>query len=481
MTASRNEFACFDAIGLADQIRRKRVSASEVLEASIVSIDDLNPRLNAVICKLYAQARDQLLALNPKSPLCGVPFLAKDLFAEIAGTPLHEGSEFLRGCYRSTQDSELVTRWREAGLVLVGKTNTPEFGMKPDCEPRIYGCSINPWAPGYTTGGSSGGSAAAVAARMVPMAHANDAGGSIRIPASCCGLFGLKPTRARNPLGPFYGDAGSGIVSEHAVTRSVRDSALLLDVTSNLGAGEPYYAPKPTSTFLSATERDPGPLRIGLVTETGGENAIHKDCIEACQKAAKYLTDLGHFVEDAKFTHDAVAYHKRCVHIFAGIANWAVKDWARRIDKRISESDFEPFTWFLYERGQEISSGDYLLIVQDMQRHTRDITRFFDRFDVMLTPTLMIPPPPLGYLNADKETISQAAQRMMSYTFFCFIANGAGLPSASLPLHWNEDGLPIGVLATGRAGSEELLFSLSAQIERAWPWGTMAPRISALS
>ena len=225
----------------------------------------------------------------------------------------------------------------------MGKTNTPEFGMKPDCEPKIYGCAINPWSPDHTTGGSSGGSAAAVAARMVPMAHANDAGGSIRIPASCCGLFGLKPTRARNPLGPFYGDAGSGIVSEHAVTRSVRDSALLLDVTSHLGAGEPYYAPKPASTFLSATERDPGPLRIGLVTETGGENAVHEDCIEACQKAAKYLTDLGHFVEDAKFTHDAVAYHKRCVHIFSGIANWAVKDWARRIDKRISESDFEPY------------------------------------------------------------------------------------------------------------------------------------------
>src|SRR5450759_5163047 len=218
-----NEFACFDAIALADQIRRKKVSASEVLEASIASIDNLNPRLNAVILKLYGQARDQLSALNRESPLCGVPFLAKDLFAEIAGTPLHEGSEFSRGSYRSTEDSELVTRWREAGLVLVGKTNTPEFGMKPDCEPRIYGCSINPWAPEYTTGGSSGGSAAAVAARMVPMAHANDAGGSIRIPASCCALFGLKPTRARNPLGPDFGDVFSGLVAEHAVTRSVRD------------------------------------------------------------------------------------------------------------------------------------------------------------------------------------------------------------------------------------------------------------------
>jgi amidase len=478
---SKKEFACFDAIALADQIRRKRLSASEVLETSIATIEKLNPRLNAVICKLYAQARDQLSTLNAQSPLCGVPFLAKDLFAEIAATPLYEGSEFLKGYYYSTEDSDLATRWREAGLLLVGKTNTSEFGMKPDCEPRLYGCSINPWAPDRTTGGSSGGSAAAVAARIVPMAHANDAGGSIRIPASCCGLFGLKPTRARNPLGPFYGDAGSGIVSEHAVTRSVRDSALLLDLTSDLRAGEPYYAPKPTSSFLSATEKEPLPLRVGVVTDTRGENAVHKDCAEACHKAAKHLMDLGHFVEEAKFTHDAVAYHKRCVHIFAGIANWAIKDWARRTDKRISESDFEPFTWFLYERGQKISSGDYLLIVQDMQRHTRDITRFFERFDLMLTPTMMMPPPPLGYLNADKEMIFQAAQRMVGYTFFCFIANGAGLPSASLPLHWNEDRVPIGVLVTGRAGSEEVLFSLAAQIERAWPWDTMTPRISALS
>ena len=480
MTVSSTELARFDATGLADQIRRRNMSASEVLEASIAAIEDLNPHLNAVICKLYAQARDQLTVLSAEAPLYGVPFLAKDLLAEIAGTPLHEGSAFLKDSYCSSEDSELVTRWREAGLVLVGKTNTPEFGMKPDCEPKIYGCTINPWAPSHTTGGSSGGSAAAVAARMVPMAHANDAGGSIRIPASCCGLFGLKPTRARNPLGPFYGDAGSGIVSEHAVTRSVRDSALLLDLTSRLGAGEPYYAPKRESSFLSATERDPRPLRVGVITEAGGENATHEDCIEACQKAGKLLSDLGHFVEDAKFTHDAIAYHRRCVHIFAAMANWAVNDWARRTGKPISEADFEPFTWFLYQRGQKISSGEYLLIVQDMQRYTRDIARFFNRFDVMVTPAMMVPPPPLGYLAAEKETISQAATRMMSYTLFCFIANGAGLPSASLPLHWNDDGLPIGVLATGQAGSEELLFSLAAQVERALPWSARAPKISAL-
>ena len=480
MTVCASEFARFDAMGLADEIRCKNISASEVLEASIAAIEALNPRLNAVICKLYAQARDQLTTSILEAPLYGVPFLAKDLFVEIVGTPLSEGSAFLRDHYTSMQDSELVKRWREAGLVLVGKTNTPEFGMKPDCEPKIFGCSINPWARGHTTGGSSGGSAAAVAARLVPMAHANDAGGSIRIPASCCGLFGLKPTRARNPLGPFYGDAGSGIVSEHAITRSVRDSALLLDLTSRLKPGEPYYAPKSKSTFLAATERDPRPLRVGLVTDGGGETATHKDCVEACRKAAKLLSDLGHFVEDAKFTHDAVAYHRRCVHIFAGIANWAVKDWARRLGRSISESDFEPFTWFLYERGQKIASGDYLLIVQDMQRHTRDIVRFFDQYDLMLTPTMMVPPPPLGYLNADKNTISQAAQRMISYTFFCFIANGAGLPSTSLPLHWNDEGLPIGVLVTGQCGSEELLFSLAAQVERATSWGAKAPKISAL-
>src|SRR5215472_15846133 len=252
MTIEIRELARFDAIGLADEIRRGRLFASEVLEATISSIDHLNPRLNAVICELYDQARDQIRRLDPHLPFAGVPFLAKDLFAEIASTPLHEGSAFLQSRYRSSEDSELVARWREAGLVIVGKTNTPEFGLKPDCEPKIYGPTINPWAPRHTTGGSSGGSAAAVAARIVPMAHANDAGGSIRIPASCCGLFGLKPTRARNPMGPFYGDAGSGIVSEHAVTRSVRESALLLDVTASFRAGEPYYAPKPESSFLSA-------------------------------------------------------------------------------------------------------------------------------------------------------------------------------------------------------------------------------------
>src|SRR5262245_54131531 len=473
------ELAQFDAIGLADQMRRGKLSASEALEACVAAIEQLNPRLNAVICKLYAEARDQLAAFNPESPFCGVPFLAKDLIAEIAGTPLHEGSAFLRNHYRSREDSELVTCWREAGLLLVGKTNTPEFGAKPDCEPTIYGPSVNPWAPDYTTGGSSGGSGAAVAARLVPMAHANDAGGSIRVPASCCGLFGLKRTRARTSLAPFYGDMGSGIVSEHAITRSVRDSALLLDVTARLGAGDPYYAPKPQCSFLSATEREPRPLRVGMVTGVGGDFATHSDCIEACRNAASLLADLGHFVEDAQFTHDAVAYHRRCVQIFSGLTNWAIKDWERRTGRQASESDFEPFTWFLYERGQQTSSGEYLLIVQDMHRHTRDIARFFERFDVMLTPTMMTPPQKLGYLQAGKDTVYDAARRMSNYILFCFIANGAGLPSASLPLHWNKEGLPIGVLTTAKAGCEDLLFSLAAQVERAQPWAGRTPLICA--
>jgi amidase len=203
MALSARDIAQFDAIGLSTEIRRKSFSASEALEASIEGIEHLNPKLNAVICKLYDEARKQLTRLRPEAPFSGVPFLAKDLFVEIASTPLHEGSAFLKGHYRSTEDSEIVTRWRDAGLLLLGKTNTPEFGMKPDCEPSIYGPTINPWSSSYTTGGSSGGSAAA--ARLVPMAHANDAGGSIRIPASCCGLFGLRPTRGRNPMGPSLG------------------------------------------------------------------------------------------------------------------------------------------------------------------------------------------------------------------------------------------------------------------------------------
>jgi amidase len=479
MAIEMRELASFDAIGLAEEVRRGRLGAAEVLETTIAAIERLNPRLNAVIAKLYDEARAQISGLDAQRPFAGVPFFAKDLFAEICGTPLHEGSAFLQNRYRSSVDSELVARWREAGLVIVGKTNTPEFGLKPDCEPRLYGPTINPWAAERTTGGSSGGSAAAVAARLVPMAHANDAGGSIRVPASCCGLFGLKPTRARNPMGPFYGDAGSGIVSEHAVTRSVRDSALLLDVTARLRLGEPYYALPPETSFLSATSRPPRALRIGMVTEPGGDLRVHDDCLVACQAAAKLLEELGHEVEHARFTHDAIAYHRRCVHIFSALTSWAIKDWSRRTGKEIAEGDFEPFTWFLHERGEKISSGDYLLIVQDMHRHTRDITRFFERFDVMLTPTMMMPPPKLGYLSASKESIMEMVPRLTGFTFFTFIANGAGLPSASLPLHWNAEGFPIGVLTSAAAGREELLFSLAAQVEAVRPWATRIPPLHA--
>jgi amidase len=479
MSITARDIAAFDAVGLAAEMRRGSFSAAEVLEATIEAIEALNPRLNAVVCKLYGEAREQLLRSNAQAPFHGVPFLAKDLFVEIAGTPLTEGSEFLQHRYRSAEDSELAARWREAGLVVVGKTNTPEFGMKPDCEPRIFGPAINPWATNHTTGGSSGGSAAAVAARLVAMAHANDAGGSIRIPASCCGLFGLKPSRGRNPMGPFYGDAGSGIVAEHAITRSVRDSALLLDLTARLGSGEPYYAP-PHSSFLAAAEREPRSLRIGMVLDPGTDHPVHPDCTAACLYAAKAFSALGHAVEEAKFTHDGAAYHRRCVRIFSALANWTVKDWGRRMEREPARADFEPFTWFLHERGEKMSGGDYLLVVQDMQRYARDIARFFEKFDVMLTPTMLVPPQPLGYLAADEDAIFEAAQRMASYTFFCFIANGAGLPSASLPLHWNAGGLPIGVLITGAAGAEEMLFSLAAQVERASPWAEKAPPLSIL-
>jgi amidase len=276
-------------------------------------------------------------------------------------------------------------------------------------------------------------------------------------------------------MGPFYGDAGSGIVSEHAVTRSVRDSALLLDVTARLRPGEPYYAPQPEFSFASAVARRPRSLRIGLVTEIGSDYRSHSDCVDACQAGAKLLTDLGHAVDEAEFTHDAIAYHRRCVHIFSAITSWAIKDWSRRTGGKPSEEAFEPFTWFLYQRGEKISSGDYLLIIQDMQRYTRDIARFFERFDVMLTPTMMVPPQELGYLSVEKDNILEAAQRMARYTFFTFIANGAGLPSASLPLHWNVEGLPIGVLMTAAAGREEMLFSLSAQVEEAHPWASRIP------
>jgi amidase len=410
----------------------------------------------------------------PAGPFAGVPFLLKDLLAECAGVPLTAGSDFLAG-YVAPADSELVARYRRAGLIVVGQTNTPEFGILPTTEPRRYGPTRNPWAPDRTVGGSSGGSAAAVAARVVPMAHANDGGGSIRIPASCCGVFGLKPTRGRNPLGPHYGDLFGGLVSEHAVTRSVRDSAALLDATAGPDWGDPDWG-RPARPFALEVGAPPGRLRIAVSAAAPTGVTVHPDCVEAVHEAARLCAALGHDVVcDVPLPIDGREVGRAFAVAWAAGTAWAVDDWARRIGRRPEPALFEPLTWALQERGRRHTAADYFLARQDMQRASRAVARFFQDYDLWLSPVLAQPPVPLGTFDPLPDDATRGLRAAAGFSPFTFVANVTGQPAMSVPLVWNAAGLPIGVHFLGRVGDERTLFRLAAQLEAARPWAARRP------
>ena len=317
-----NDIALLDATAQADLVRRKQVKPIELVDAAIERIERLNPTLSPRLTPMYAEARKASSGPLPDGPFTGVPFLLKDLVAEYAGVAMAEGSSFLSD-YVSDHDTELVARYKRAGLIILGKTNTPEFGLLPTTEPRIFGPTHNPWDTARTPGGSSGGSAAAVAAGIVPMAQGGDGGGSIRIPASCCGIFGLKPTRARNPLGPDLGEDWGGLVVQHALTRSVRDSAALLDATSGPDLGDPYWAPPPERPFLEEVGADPGKLRIAFTAQAPAGTPIHPDCVAAVKDAAALCADLGHEVSEAAPPLDGQALTTNFIAIWsAGAAAW---------------------------------------------------------------------------------------------------------------------------------------------------------------
>lgn len=472
-----DELSRLDATGSAELVRRREVKPLELVEAAITRIERINPTLNAVIAPMFDEARRR--AQEPLSgPFAGVPFLLKDLWAEYAGTALSEGCRFLTGHYTSALDSELVARHKRAGLVVVGKTNTPELGILPTCEPRLFGATRNPWDLGRTPGGSSGGSAAAVAAGLVPMAHANDGGGSIRIPAACCGVFGLKPTRGRNPCGPHYGDGYVGLIAEHAVTRSVRDSAALLDATAGPDLGDPYWAPPPARSFLAEVGADPGRLRIAFTTVAATGEPVHPDCVAAAQAAARLAIDLGHEVAEDAPSIDGEALTPAFITLWSAGCAWAIDDWARRTGRVPSPEHFEPLTWLLIEMGRRRSASDLLLAVQDLQRISRGIARFFAAYDVWLTPTLATPPPPLGSFEKADDPLHGLRQAAL-FVPFTPIANVTGQPAMSTPLYWTAEGLPIGSHWIARFGDEATLFRLAAQLEAARPWGSRRPPVSA--
>jgi len=474
-----DELAFLDATAQAELVRRKEVTAVEMVEAAIDRIERLNPVLNAVITPLFERAREAAGAASIDAPFAGVPFLLKDIVAECEGTPLSEGSAFLAGHYISPHDCELVRRYRKAGLIILGKSNTPEFALMPTTEPRQFGASCNPWNTNLTTGGSSGGSTAAVSSGMVAAAHANDGGGSIRVPSSCCGLVGLKPTRGRNSLGPDIGDAANGLLCDHVVTRSVRDSAAILDATAGPSPGDPYGPPPPERPFSEELQRPPDRLRIGLGTLPLTGVPAHADCVDAAESVARVCEELGHEVIEASPSIDGERLFKAFGNVWAGFLCWAVKDWARRSGRVVEEKFFEPATWRTFLHGERQSSGDYLLAVQELQCISRDAAHFFGDYDIWLTPTLAQPPMPLGYFDYTPETRGQHIARLGEYTGFTLIANASGQPGISLPLHWNDENLPIGVQLLGRYGDEATLIRLAAQLEQAMPWSQRRPPVRA--
>ena len=467
-----SEFASYDGLGLAELVSRGEVSASELVEEAIERIGRHNPVLNAVVTPMYELARERAASqpgAGAGGPYQGVPFLLKDILGDHEGVPTTLGSRFMQGSV-AAQDAELVVRYKRAGLIPLGKTNVPELGTMPTTEPQLYGPARNPWDTNHSTGGSSGGSAAAVAAGIVPLAHANDGGGSIRIPASCCGLVGMKPTRARNPLGPLLGDSLGGLGCEHVVTRTVRDSAAVLDCTAGPDVGDPYWAPPPERPYLEEVSRDPGRLRIACWTGNLRGGPIDPECAAAAGDIARLCSELGHEVEEHKPEFSVDAFEQAFLDIWA-VGNAAGIDGAARaLGRTPSPELFEPLSWGLYERGKQISGSDFQLAVSMIQRLSRQIATFFEDVDAWLTPTLALPPVKLGTFDTNEGDFERAFRPMLEYLPFTPIFNATGQPSVSLPLCQSSAGLPLGVMFTGRFGDEGLLYRIAGQLERARPW-----------
>jgi amidase len=491
-----SEYHRLDATALAALVRGGELRPVELVDAAIDRIEALNPRLNAVVTRCYDRARQQARSQLPDGPFRGVPFLLKDMLAVDGGICTTNGCSFFQG-YAPARDSELVRRLKAAGLIIVGKTNTSELGILPVTEPRLYGPTRNPWDTALTPGGSSGGSAAAVAARMVPMAHGGDGGGSIRIPASCCGVFGLKPTRGRNPMGPYVGEGWHGIVVEHALTRSVRDSAALLDATQGADVGAPYVAPRPERPYREEAGRDPGRLRIAFTTSSLLGKTVHPDCVAAVKHAASLCEKLGHDVEEEAPPLDRRALCKAYLTLVAAETAAMIQLAGEAMGKKPRAREFEPGTWMLAQIGRRFRADELAAAVHRIHAAGRELGAWFEERDALLTPTLSAPPLRLGALDQKpleklalavlralpsetlmRKLLDQLAIDGFEYAAFTPIANLTGQPAMSVPLYWNEQGLPIGCHFFGRFGEEATLLRLASQLEQAQPWAARLPLLA---
>jgi amidase len=479
-----DELATLDATAQAQLIRTGQLSPREAVDAAIDRIERVNPRLNAVIHPLFGKARAAAADPElPAGPFRGVPMVVKDLLCITGGDPYHAGSRMLRDAnWVEPQDSYMAAKLRQAGFVLVGKTNTPELGSMTTTEPLAYGASHNPWNVEYSTGGSSGGSGAAVAAGMTPVAEANDGGGSIRIPASACGLVGLKPSRGRISLGPQLADMWAGCVSEGVVTRSVRDTAALLDVVSGYMPGDPFTAPPPARPYRDEVGAPPGRLRIGLMTRApGGTISVHPDCVAAAEAAARTLEGLGHTVDAAFPT--AMNDPDSVIDFAVVVTSWIVRDleyWSARSGRPINPDTVEQHNLTLFEMGRAQTAHGYIQAVERLQMHARAMLQWWAAgHDVLITPTMAEPPARLGEFTPTAEDPTRGFTRSVPFAIFTSPFNITGQPAISLPLAWNAAGLPVGVQLVGAYGREDLLLRVATQLEDAAPWRHRRPPVHA--
>lgn len=481
-----DDLAVLDATAQAALVRDGDATARELVDAAIARIDAVNPRLGAVIHRRDERARAEADAGPPTGPFRGVPIVVKDLDGSLAGEPLHLGNRMLRDLgHVAERDSFLFARLRAAGCVIVGKTNTPELGLLPTTESHAHGPAHNPWDLSRSPGGSSGGSAAAVASGMVPVAHAGDGGGSIRIPASACGLFGLKPTRGRVSLGPDDGEAWAGLVVRHVVTRTVRDSAALLDVLAGAEPGDPYSAVPPTRPFATEVQADPGTLRIGVSSATAPAGLVPVDpaCTAAADDAAALLESLGHRVEVASPAPlDDLALLVHFTTVLAASTAYDLRKLAVIAGHDLTPDDVEPVTWAQAELGRAVTADAYLDAVESLRAWSRRVAEWWQPrdgttgFDLLLTPTMARPPAPLGEIRGDD--VDGAILAATPYAAFTVPFNVTGQPAMSVPLHWS-DGLPIGVQLVAATAREDVLLRVAGQLEAARPWRDRRPSVHA--
>ncbi len=480
--ASFADYEDYDATGLANLVAKGDISPTELLETALSRCEMLDPKLNAIAAFAVDTAKEAIKGSLPDGLLKGVPFLLKDLGAEAIGYPSHSGSVLFKDT-SYTYDSEIVRRLKATGLVIFGRTTSPELGVGAVTEAKVYGGPTrSPWNLKHTAGGSSGGAGAAVASGILPAAHGSDGGGSVRIPASSSGLFGMKATRARLPDGPASGEGWAGMAIAGFLTRSVRDSAALLDAVSGPDLGAPYWAPPLQNNFMEAIQRPPARQKIAFSTLSFTGEPLHPNCKNAVESAAKLCADLGHDIEEASPRLELMPLMEAWATIVACGTALSVREKVRTRGRPLDPDEIEAVTRGAITLSDRISGADYLASVKKIHQFGREVAAFFENYDLLLTPTLAEPPAKIGRFAPDNEDFLDyrlGPNGLLPYSPFTPVFNATGQPAMSVPLSWNEDGLPIGIHFAGRFGEDDTLMALAAELESASPWFDRRPPIRA--